>query len=201
MKAVKYYYFFSLFLLLPILLLHTTGCQKEYSFEGLDSAALIKDSIPHPPPGPVGFGFPLCSLCKVNEPLQEGSWNFKTTNSYLCGSTTDGIITSDKNAFTFFGPSACSLDSGMVITAYIDPFKLVGDVHNITTNKVAFYYYDHNATSYILISQTGVNFSLTVDSYIETTGIATGTFNGGTFRANGEFIFVKEGRFKVKLRK
>jgi hypothetical protein len=189
---------FILFLILPILLLQTTGCRKEYSFEGQDSTVVKIDSVPLP----FLFKFPPCSFCKINDPLQEGHWNFKTVNSsYVCGEVTDAIITSDKSAFTFFGPSACSIDSGMVITAYLDPVKLEGDMYNITTNKVAFYYYDHNATAYIYVSRTGVSFKLTIDSYISSTSIATGTFSGGAFRVNGEFAYVEEGKFKIKLRK
>ncbi len=198
MKIGKYYYFFVLFLLLQILLLHTTGCKKEYSFERGDSTIVIKDSIP---PVQDVFKFPLCSLCKVNDVLQEGNWNFKTVNSYLCGVVTDAIITAEKTAFTFFGPSACSIDTGLVITAYLDTLKLDRDMFNITTNHVTFYYYDHNAPTFIFTSQRNANFTLTVNSFIYATGIATGTFNGGAFRANGEFSYISEGKFKVKLRK
>jgi hypothetical protein len=193
----KYYFFFVLLFVLQILLLHTTGCKKEYSYEGGDTTIIKKDSIIILPPV---IGFPLCSLCKVNDPVLEGKWNFKTGNSYLCGIIDNGIITGDKNAFTFFGPSACSIDSGIVMTVYLDPIRLDADMFNVTTNKVAFYYYDHNATSYIFISQSTVNFSLTLDSYIYATGIASGTFSGGVFKANGETAFIREGKFKVKLK-
>jgi hypothetical protein len=188
----------AVILLLPVLWLQTTGCAKEYSFEGTDTSALRRDTIP-PPPG--DFKFPVCNLCDAAAPMQVGTWSFKIGNAYLCGNTTDAIITADKNAFTFFGPSACSTDSGMVITIYMEPDKLTGDKHNVTINKVVFFYYDHNATAYVLMSQTGVGFTLTIDDYTESTGIATGTFSGGTFRANGAFVYVKEGRYKIKLRR
>ncbi len=192
----KYYFLFVFLFVSPILLLHTTSCKKEYSYEGGDSTITKKDSIILPPV----FEFPLCSLCKVDDPVLEGKWNFKTGDSYLCGVIDNGIITGDKNAFTFFGPSACSIDSGIVMTVYLYPIRLDADMFKVTTNKVAFYYYDHKATSYIFISQSTVNFSLTVDSYIFATGIASGTFSGGVFKANGETAFIREGRFKVKLR-
>lgn len=197
MKLRKHHYFFILVLVLPVLMLHTTGCKKEYSYEGSDSIITKKDSLL---PLPVSE-FPLCSGCRVNDSLLEGKWNFKTGNSYLCGITTDGIITGDKNAFTFFGPSFCSIDTGLVITAYLDPVKLDRDMFNVTTNKVAFYYYDHHATSYILISQSTANFSLTIESFVYASGVATGTFTGGAFKANGVSVLINDGKFKVKLRK
>lgn len=200
MKAGTFYGL-AVMLLLPLLWLQTTGCAKEYSFEGTDTTALRRDTIAPPPPPPGDLVFPVCNLCNATAPMQLGTWNFKIGNSYVCGVTTDAIITADKNAFTFFGPSACSTDSGMVITIYMEPDKLAGDKHNVTISKVVFFYYDHNATAYVLMSQTGVGFTLTIDDYTESTGIATGTFSGGTFRANGAFVYVKEGRFKIKLRK
>ena len=195
MKAGNLYSFFILFLLLQIFLVQATGCKKEYSYEGQDSTIIKKDSIP-----PIVSEFPLCALCNVNEVLQLGKWNCKTGNSYLCGNITDGIITSDKTAFTFFGPSACSLDTGLVITAYLHPVQLTTDMFNITTNKVTFYYYDRNAPSHIFISGSTSNFTLTITSYIYATGIATGTFSGGTVRRNGQTTMINEGKFKVKLR-
>ena len=196
MKVLKHFSFVPLFLVLQLILFHTSSCKKDYSFEGGDSLTRVMDTLP-----PIIYDFSPCILCNINEPLLEGKWNFKTGNSYLCGNLTDGIITSDKNAFTFFGPSACSIDSGLVITAYLDAVKLQTDMFNLTTNKVAFYYYDHNATNYIFISQRTTSFSLTIDSFIYQTGIATGSFSGSVFKVNGDNAFIKEGKFKVKLRK
>ncbi|MEP6713746.1 MAG: hypothetical protein ABJA37_15065 [Ferruginibacter sp.] len=194
MKVAKQYYLLPLFLILQIVLLHTSGCTKEYSYEWEAFVPAPRDTVVPPKPE-----FPLCSLCKVGAPLQEGKWSFKTGNSFLCGEITDGIITSDKSAFTFFGPSACSEDSGLVITAYPAPVTLETDMFNLTITKTAFFYYDHNATYNIFISRPATPFTVTIQSYISATGIATGTFNGTVYKANGEIAHIDEGKFKVKL--
>ena len=47
-----------------------------------------------------------------------------------------------KTDFTFFGPSACSVDTGIVVSVYL-PVALDRDQFNLTTQQTAFYYYDH----------------------------------------------------------
>lgn len=175
-------------------LLLATSCQKELYF---DREPVLTDTLPGTPV----FSFPACASCTANAELNVNEWSFRTKTSYLCGTLTDGIITSNKNAFTFFGPSACSIDSGMVITAYLDPARINGDTTNFHASYVAFYYYDHTTTDYILVSKRNTAFSLTITDYKESSGIASGTFSGGSFLVNGAFIYVDEGRFKVRLRK
>ena len=192
----KQYYFFVFFLVLQILLLQTTGCKKEYSYEG-GVSTIKKDSIPPPPP-PVKE-FPECSSCRVTDDLSLAKWNFRTGSSFLCGVVDAAGIDFEKTAFTFFGPSACSIDTGLVMTIYL-PIALNEDKFNITTTKVAFFYYDHHATKDIFISQPRTLFSVTLESFIYATGIATGTFNGTVFKPNGNMAFIGEGKFKVKLR-
>lgn len=185
-----------IFLSIYTLLLPVAGCQKELYFDRVDSTVI--DPVPVPSSA---LTFPLCPLCNASIPLKENEWSFKTVTSYLCGTLTDGIITANKNAFTFFGPSACSIDSGLVITAYLEPARLTGDTTNVHSTGVAFYYYDHNSADYILVSRHATGFNLTIDKYVQATGIATGTFNGGSFRANGDFVDIGEGKFTVKLRR
>ena len=194
----KQYYFLFFFLILQIILLHSTGCQKEINYEGGDSI-LKKDSI-LPIPHPVKE-FPVCSSCRVSDDLLLSKWNFKTGNSFLCGDVdkAGAGIDAEKKAFTFFGPSACSLDTGLVMTVYL-PITLDEDRFNITTTKAAFFYYDHHATKDILISQPATLFSVTIQSFIYATGIATGTFKGTVFKPNGDMVFIDEGKFKIKLR-
>lgn len=52
----------------------------------------------------------------------------------------------------------------------------------------------------ILISLDTAPFSVTVESFIYATGIATGRFSGIVYKANGDTATVTEGKFKVKLK-
>ena len=85
------------------------------------------------------------------------------------------------------------------MTIYL-PITLDEDRFDITTTKVAFFYYDKHAPKDIFISQPTTLFSVTIQSFIYATGIATGTFNGTVFKPNGDMVFISEGKFKVKLR-
>ncbi len=192
----KQYYFFLFSLGLSLLLLQTVGCKKEYSYEG-GNLIVQKDSILLPTV-PVN-NIPGCTTCNVTDELLLGKWNFKTGNAFLCGSVTAAGMIAEKTAFTFFGPSACSNDTGLVMTIYL-PLSLDRDRFNIPISKVAFYYYDNNSTKDILISLQAAPFSATIKSFIFETGIATGTFNGTVFKSNGDTAFVNEGNYKIKLR-
>ena len=197
MGQLKQYYFLILLFCLQILLLQTTGCQKEYSYEGGDSTAMRIDSV-IPPPVPVN-GFPACSLCRVNDDLSLSKWNFKTGNSYVCGVIDNAGIDHEKKAFTLFGPSACSIDTGLVMTIYLQP-TLDHNLFNITSIKTSFFYYDRNATKDIFISLPTEPFSVYIESFIYATGIITGTFNGTVFKPNGVTAYISEGKFEAKLK-
>lgn len=187
------------FLILQIFLLLTNGCKKEYSCEGCLSTNTI-DSIPLPPTPPLPGDFPQCSLCHPRDELQLSTWNFKTGNSFLCGvvNPAGAGIFPDKKSFTFFGPSACSTDTGLVMTVYL-PITLDRDRSDVTTNIVALYYYDHHAPKDIFIALSTAPFFLTLKSFTYSTGIATGTFGGVVYRANGDTALIRDGNFKIKL--
>ena len=197
MKTSKLYYFFALAFALPTLMLHSTGCAKEYSYEGGDTLNNpIKDSLPSG--GPVGE-FPVCPLCHPSNSVALGTWNFQVGYSYLCGNTTNSGFMGGytRTQFTFFGPSACSIDTGIVISASL-PVPLDRDRHNIVTNQTAFYYYDHKSAYDIFDSDPmrGV-FTVTVQSYTYSTGVTIGTFYGTVFRPDGDTAYVASGRYKV----
>jgi hypothetical protein len=195
MAVRRRYNLVFLFLILQILLLQSTGCQKEYSDEFV-AYNLQRDSIPAPV---AAKDFPACTLCNETDELALSRWSFKTGNSFLCGKVVEAGIDAEKKACTFFGPSACSVDTGLVMTIYL-PVTLDEDRFNITTTKVAFFYYDNHAPKDIFITRPGTIFSVTLQSFIYASGIAMGTFNGSVFKANGDMAFAGEGKFKVKLR-
>ena len=199
MKNVKRYYPILLFFLLPVLLLQNTKCAKEYSFEGAKVDTLSTgggDTVVSQIPTPSS----QCSLCNPSDPFVVGHWSFKTGNVYQCGTfTNSGFFNGQsKTDFTFFGPSACSIDTGIVVSVYL-PVALDRDQFNLTTQQTAFYYYDHHATADIYDSRPTSVFSVTVQSFIYATGIATGTFSGTVFTANGDSATITEGRFIAPL--
>jgi hypothetical protein len=174
-----------------------TGCAKEYSYEGGDTTSTINDSVAAAPP--VSHEFPDCSLCDSSKGLSVGEWNFRTGNSYLCGNTTNAGFVGGTTFFTFFGPSACSIDTGLVFSVYL-PIHMDHDVTGLTTETIAFYYYDHHAPKDIFISDDSLPFSLTISSYVRATGICIGTFQGTVYRANGDTAHITDGHFQVKLK-
>lgn len=177
-----------------------SSCIKEFSFEGapLDSIP-TNDSIPQDSTNTAPT-FPQCQLCDSSKQTTLGEWSFITEGVYLCGTfTNSGFIGGNAhNAFTFFGPSACSIDTGIVVSVYL-PVALNEDKFNLTTNNTAFYYYDHNAPKDIFISLPAAKFSVTIQSFIYATGIVTGTFQGTVFTANGDSTHITDGKFVAGL--
>ncbi|MEO7121478.1 MAG: hypothetical protein ABIY62_10290 [Ginsengibacter sp.] len=201
MKHLRQYYFFVLLFCLPMLMLQTTGCYKDYSIESIDTARVLRDSPPPAPLPVVSKEFPVCSFCNPSSAISVGHWSFNTGNSFLCGGVTNsGYIGGySKTDFTFFGPSACSIDTGLVISVYL-ALPLDKDQFNLTTFQTAFYYYDHHATKDIFISMPSKPFSVTVQSFFVATGIATGTFGGTVYKANGDTTDITNGKFTVSLK-
>ncbi|MGH2647107.1 MAG: hypothetical protein ACRDE8_06050 [Ginsengibacter sp.] len=186
-----------------MLLLQNTGCEKDYSYEGGDTVTVIRVPVidSTKPLFDTIKVFPDCSLCNSADDLSPGSWSFKTGSSYVCGETTNSGFFGgySKTDITFFGPSACSEDTGLVMSVFL-PVPLDQDMSNITATYVAFYYYDHNAPKDIFDSQSEKPFSLTLQSFKISTGIATGIFSGTVFKANGDTAIIREGRFKVNIK-
>ncbi len=199
MKSGKLLYVLLLYTGMLFLSIHEWGCSKEYSYEGGDTTLIrdttsVTDSVPIPPTE----NMLSCPLCHEEDSMTTGSWNFKNNTTYFCGTTTDAGFIGTTATFTFFGPSACSIDSGLVMTVYL-PLPFDKDQFNITTNNVAFYYYDHNSTTDMFIRLSPLPFSLTVSSYIKSTGIATGTFEGVVYTPDADTTRITNGRFKVRL--
>jgi hypothetical protein len=209
MKKLWPYYFFFLVFCLPVLLLQNTGCIKEYSFEGASQDIVPRDTIPAdttrtdtldtivPPPAII---FPQCDFCKESNQVDLGHWSFKVGDTYLCGTFSDAGFFSgqSKMNFTFFGPSACSEDTGIVVSVYLT-VPLDRDRYGLTTDETAFYYYDHNSPNDILDSRHTATFTVVVQSFINATGIVTGTFSGDVYTVNGDIVHITDGQFKAAL--
>ena len=183
-------------LLAMALLLFFNNCRKEYSFEGSNTPPV--DTSDSPKPAPVAYNFPLCSVCSTLTTTQLSTWSFKMENMPACGKADTAIMLGNRTAFTFFGPSSCSNDTGMVITVYLRD-TLNKNLTYISADKTAFYYYDHVTPSYIMMSQAYAPFSVTIESYDHQTKIATGTFEGVALRSDGHWVSINSGKFKMKL--
>lgn len=174
------------------------GCKKEYSYEGgdvpINDTSIITDSVAMPPKDTTIS----CHLCNEADSLTIGSWRFRNNQSLFCGTTTDAGFISE-STFTFFGPSACSQDSGMVITVYL-PITFTEDKFQTTSSDVAFYYYDHKSTTDLFIKLPPLPFSVLIESYTHLTGIAIGTFQGVVYKRNGDTTTITDGKFKVRLK-
>jgi hypothetical protein len=188
------------FAFLLLLALVHSGCIKEYSYEGgMVSPPIVDSSIPPVVP-PTGVALPECSFCNSDrDNYEERRWSFKVGNSLQCGTMDTALVNPERDAFTFFGPSSCSPTTGMVITVYLENNSLDKDQHGTVLSKVVFTYAKRGLPKYLLSTQRGSLFYLTIENYDHQTKMATGTFNGEVLAADGTFLQVNSGKFKVKL--
>jgi hypothetical protein len=177
-----------------VIVLLQINCAKEYSFEG-GGAPIVRDTIPQPI---VVNEFPFCPVCVTNTGTAIAEWSFKSGNSVLCGTADTAIALGNRTAFTYFGPSSCSADTGIVMTIYLDGDTLNRDRVNLQA-KGAFYYYDRITPSYIFISQSNNFISVTINRYIQQTRMAECSFQGAVLRSNGAGASITSGKFTVKL--
>lgn len=194
MESVKKYYTKNFVLLLVIALFLLISCAKEYSFEGLQPAPI--DTLQ---PQIITNIFPSCSLCIASSGTDLSSWSFSIGNSSLCGEIDTAIVSPQRTAFTFFGPSACSNDTGMVISVYLLTDTLNRDIRNLTLYYNAFYFYERVTPSDIYVSRQNNPFIVKIESYDHLNKIATGTFEGNVFSSNSSGARITNGKFKVKL--
>ena len=191
----------SCFVFLLLLVLANSGCIKEYSYEGGPVPPAVIDSTPAPPvtPNP-GIDLPVCDFCNVDrDQYEERRWSFKVGDVLQCGTMDTAHVTPDRDAFTFYGPSSCSPTTGMVITAYLDNYILNKDQRNLVITKVVFVYSTLGLPKYLLSTQRGSLFYLTIENYDHQTKMTTGTFYGEVLAADGTFLQVHSGKFKVKM--
>ena len=176
-----------------IITISLPGCRKEYSYEGGPDTTVINDSSTNNIPKSY-----ICPSCIGTDNFIEGKWSFYNGNDFYCGIIDTAIAAPARNGFTFFGPSSCSGDSGLVLTINTEPALLNQDVFNSTTTRVGMYYYDNVAQTYPFMTQPGFHFSVTIESYIYQTRVMTGRFSGLVFKAAGGQTSL-QGKFKIKV--
>lgn len=174
------------------------GCMKEYSYEGGPAIDTIPLPINDTTVKPVN-SFPFCPGCSSVNSSTSLLWSFRYDTSLLCGSITNSVITPERNGFTFFGPSTCSTDTGLVMTVFLDLDTLNSNKSNITTNKVILEYYDNTDTSDILIS---IRHSIlfTINTYDHETGIAKGTFTGVVKTKDSTQTSIMAGSYAIQFK-
>jgi len=175
------------------------SCTKEYSYEGSPLDTIPTDSIPDDTATNT-FAFPHCSACDGKDDYILGTWSFKYDTSLLCGNITRGIIEPQYHmAFTFFGPSACSTDTGLIMTVYLD-ISLDADVSNVTAPHAVFQYYNNlGIAGDIFVSSDLRPFTLFIEQYTQSTGIIRGSFNGFVNTDKGTVAEIREGKFVVQF--
>lgn len=184
----------KLVILFSLLLVLIVGCSKEYSYEG-GPPVVIDTTRP-----PVIINeFPFCPACTTINTPNLWQWSFKSGNSILCGKADTAILNPERTAFTFFGPSSCSRDTGIIVSVYLNTDTLNKDKTNFTVSRFVFYYYDRITPSYIFMSLGNNPLSGTITSYNHQTKIITGTFQGNVFRPNGNGTSITSGNFKMKI--
>lgn len=194
---------YTISLLFVLLLIGIASCKKEYSYEGGITVVLpadslvdsipVKDTLSHILPE-----FSPCTYCINNNTLKESTWSFKIDTTILCGIIDTAIVLGDRGIFTFFGPTNCVKDSGIIFTIYLNPYQLNRDTTNYAVPKVSFYYY-HTLAPFIFINKPSESFYFVITSYINATHIALGTFSGVAYRPDGRAIIISDGKFNVKL--
>ena len=177
------------------------GCSKEYSYER-GPAADTTQPLPEPEPDTViqpVVGFPACAFCDVSIPVGDEKWQFKNEGAFVCGNVTRAVIAPDRTAFTFWGTSACSPDSGLIITV-IMASALDKDKTDLYAQQVSVLYYDNITPSDVFKAPSTGTFGLHIDQYTHADAFASGTFSGPAFTMDGRRTMIEEGRFRIFFR-
>jgi hypothetical protein len=179
------------------------SCIKEYSYEGgptdtLDTIPVIDTLLPDSADTSAPIVFKYCDACNGQSGYILGTWNFKYDTSIFCGSITRAIISVEKTAFTFFGPSACSLDTGLIMSVYLNE-PLIADAENITSPHAYFQYYNNKGTQNIFESSDSIPIILTIEKYTHSTGIATGHFSGLAKSDRNTKVKIRDGKFMIQF--
>lgn len=179
-----------------------TGCKKEYSYEGglpaelieqPDSITVVDSSINNSAPI-----VPACAACEGID-TTASFWMFNVGAASFCGTVTNTVISGDKTAMTFFGPSSCFPDSGLIITAFFSEGELNTNTDNLKAARSSLQYYDNSTGVDAFVSEASSPFKLMIDNYDPQTGMAMGRFGGNVRGKDGNVITIDAGRFRIKF--
>lgn len=175
------------------------GCKKEYSYESSTDADLTTpDDSAVIPNSTKAVVFPRCASCNGTD-TSSMKWSFKVDSSLLCGNVTKAVLSSTGDAITIFGPSTCSGDTGLILTAFFPRKTFKRDQTNITADRASLEYYDNTTMADLLQSKSSHVFNLTIESYSQQARRITGIFNGFVVDKNARVIKVEIGKFNVRF--
>jgi hypothetical protein len=136
--------------------------------------------------------------CDPAAPAADMTWSFRNEGAYVCGTVTRAVIAPDRIAFTFWGTSACSQDSGLIVTVMMaSPLDM--DKSNTAAQKVSVLYYDNITPSDVFIALSNSGFNLVIEHYDHASATASGTFSGFVDTEDGRRTKVEEGRFRFRF--
>lgn len=171
-----------------------SACMKDYSYEYREPAP---PDIPTPP---VFNDAPaICEACKGMDLYQQDRWSFKVGNVVYCGTITRGVLTPEKTGFTFFGPSACSEDTGLIMTIFVPNDPLTKDRFALQTSRSALQYYNRLGPTDVFASLNSSNFQIYIEQYLFATKYIIGRFSGVVYDAAGNAITIKDGKFRFNF--
>jgi len=179
------------------LLLNIQGCRKEYSYERqpIDTTGTEPDSTDTIPNDVV---YSQCPLCEKDPGYAMGKWSFMIDTFTFCGIVTGEVMLDERTAFTFFGPSACSTDSGLIITCYMnEPFA--EEAEYVSVDVITLRYYNHRGTKDMLQADASLGFALVIQSYSKTTGIMRGIFSGNVLTDRNTLEHISNGKFEIQF--
>lgn len=203
MTRQRFAYTVGLWCILLTLLMPATQCAKEYSYEGgpmVDTATNGDTTTGNgDTTSTSSLHLPTCPSCNNITELQPNTWMFTVNGTVVCGNVTRAIKSAEGTAMTFFGPSACSGDTGLIITAYFTPPGLLASTTNLLAHHAALEYYDNVTPSDIAAAFFTAQFSVVMERYSHQSGAATGTFSGQAHTANGEPVTITAGKFNIMI--
>lgn len=178
------------------------SCAKEYSFENGSTPGVPPATDTASRSDTSGLSRVIlrsCKACEIVDTSSLAKWRFTSGSASLCGLVTKGVASPDRTAMTFFGPSACSIDSGLIITAYFNSEVFDRDRSNLTASFAAMEYYDNTTGFDVLKSSPSTILSLNITAYNHLNKTATGTFSGWVIDKNGAATRVDNGQFRIKF--
>lgn len=200
MKFYKSYIIIALTFCVCAITLCMSSCKKEYSFEGsaLNSdTTLLRDTSIIVDTSISTIKLVSCKSCSTIDTAAGSFWSFELGKTKLCGGITRTVISPDSLGMTFFGPSLCSRDSGLIITAFFLENAFNKNQTNIVASRASLQYYDNITPSDVLVSKRPNVFTLTILNYTQTKGFS-GVFNGWVIDGLGKLAKVDNGKFIVR---
>ncbi len=186
-------------LVFVMLMLTFTACEKDYSYEGGGMSPLPPPPVqPDSASLPAPVFLPPCNACEIDPTTDSTWWNLVFDGKTMCGGVTRAIVTADKTGFTFFGPSKCSPDTGLVMSVALNNDTLNRSKSNIVSRNVALEYYD-NTTQTNFFESMRQSITFTIASYDHSTKYARGTFQGEVKLKDSTVSAILNGNFYFKI--